>query len=104
MQFSNTTDAVWLILGPLCLAIFLGWADRGLVGLRGRAARNERRRTTAMFLNSLSIAFVIAGLANRFFGQRLLCSHRASDRHRLGPCRSNLGGRSDRHCAPRSGA
>src|SRR4051812_43715901 len=66
MQLSNISDGVWLILGPLCVVVFLAWADRGLVDLRGKAARNERRRTTAMFLNSLSIAFVIAGLANSF--------------------------------------
>jgi hypothetical protein len=66
MQLSNISDGVWLILGPLCLVVFLAWADRGLVGLRGKSARNERRRTTATFLNSLSITFVIAGLANSF--------------------------------------
>ncbi|WP_336492755.1 hypothetical protein [Methylobacterium nigriterrae] len=66
MQVSNAFDAVWIVLGPLCLALFLFWADRSLVSLRGKSARNERRRTTAMFLNALAIAFVVAGLANSF--------------------------------------
>ncbi|GJE35638.1 hypothetical protein [Methylobacterium oxalidis] len=66
MQLSKAFDAVWIVLGPLCLALFLFWADRGLASLRGKAARNERRRTTAMFLNALGIAFVVAGLANSF--------------------------------------
>jgi len=66
MPVSNAFDAVWIVLGPLCLALFLFWADRGLASLRGKTARNERRRTTAMFLNALAIAFVVAGLANSF--------------------------------------
>ena len=66
MQLSKAFDAVWIVLGPLCLVLFLFWADRGLAGLRGKTARNERRRATATLLNALSIAFVVAGLANSF--------------------------------------